>query len=206
MNGPHGTVDKAAARRGALVEAAFAAFTERGYHATGVADIVRRAGVSHGTFYNYFENKRHVLDAVLDHGVRHVVESVVGDDRPGGSATTQDYVAGFRRMIERLAAVLEREPKLVEFVVLEAPAIDPDVVLRLVDLFGTFTAVTREFLLDGIAKGFLRPDLDADLTSEALLSLLTSMVLLAARGPLTAGERERQIDVLVDLAFTGVMA
>jgi AcrR family transcriptional regulator len=40
-----------------LLEAAIVVFEERGYSATRVDDIVRRARTSHGTFYLYFANK-----------------------------------------------------------------------------------------------------------------------------------------------------
>ncbi|MPZ89875.1 MAG: TetR family transcriptional regulator [Nitriliruptorales bacterium] len=49
-----------------LRTAAQEAFAELGWNATRVEDIVQRAGVSHGTFYTYYENKT----AVLDHLVR----------------------------------------------------------------------------------------------------------------------------------------
>ena len=48
-----------------IVDAAFAEFAERGYHDTGIADIARRLGIGHGTFYRYFENKRDILDHVV---------------------------------------------------------------------------------------------------------------------------------------------
>lgn len=45
--------------------AALDAFRELGWNATRVEDIVRRAGVSHGTFYTYYENKAAVLDDLV---------------------------------------------------------------------------------------------------------------------------------------------
>ena len=48
-----------------IVEAAFECFTERGYHATGIADIAARLGIGHGTFYRYYENKRDIVDHVI---------------------------------------------------------------------------------------------------------------------------------------------
>jgi len=41
-------------------------FWERGYEATGISDIVERAGVRSGSLYHFFENKEHVLIAVLE--------------------------------------------------------------------------------------------------------------------------------------------
>jgi AcrR family transcriptional regulator len=48
-----------------LRDAAQAAFAELGWNATRVEDIVQRAGVSHGTFYTYYENKSAVLDQLV---------------------------------------------------------------------------------------------------------------------------------------------
>jgi len=50
--------------RQALLDAAVRLFAERGYHETGVPDIVRAAGVSQGTFYQYFSHRRDVLMAL----------------------------------------------------------------------------------------------------------------------------------------------
>ena len=48
-----------------LRQAARQAFAEGGWHATRVEDIIRHAGVSHGTFYTHYENKAAILDALV---------------------------------------------------------------------------------------------------------------------------------------------
>lgn len=49
-----------------LIEVASDLFLRRGYAATGVAEILARAGVGAGSFYYHFENKEELLLAVLD--------------------------------------------------------------------------------------------------------------------------------------------
>ncbi|HVM13740.1 MAG TPA: helix-turn-helix domain-containing protein [Egibacteraceae bacterium] len=49
-----------------LREAARQAFAELGWRATRVEDIVQRAGVSHGTFYTYYDNKAAILSALVE--------------------------------------------------------------------------------------------------------------------------------------------
>lgn len=56
----------------ALIEAAGAAFVEAGYDATGTPDIAERAGVSVGTFYRYFEDKK---QAYLEVTRRYLAEA-----------------------------------------------------------------------------------------------------------------------------------
>jgi hypothetical protein len=45
---------KRAARRKQILDAALVCFSEAGFHQTGMADIVRRSGLSHGAVYLYF--------------------------------------------------------------------------------------------------------------------------------------------------------
>jgi AcrR family transcriptional regulator len=50
-----------------LLDAAGRLFAERGYHGTSVPDIVRAAGVGHGTFYEYFGSRHEILLALTEH-------------------------------------------------------------------------------------------------------------------------------------------
>lgn len=52
--------------RDRLIETARRLFHEQGYHATGVATILREAGVRSGSLYHFFDGKEGLLLAVLD--------------------------------------------------------------------------------------------------------------------------------------------
>ena len=52
--------------RTALLDAAMMALGEKGYHAARVDDVVRIAGVSHGTFYLYFSSKEDLFGAMAE--------------------------------------------------------------------------------------------------------------------------------------------
>lgn len=52
--------------RQAILAAAREVFTEIGFGAAGVRDIVRRSGLAAGTFYNYFPDKAAAFGAVLE--------------------------------------------------------------------------------------------------------------------------------------------
>lgn len=53
------------ARPQEIIDAALDVFTERGYAATRLEEIARRAGVSKGTLYLYFPNKEELFKAVV---------------------------------------------------------------------------------------------------------------------------------------------
>ena len=48
-----------------LLEAGMIEFEERGFGGVRVDDVVKRAGISHGTFYLYFANKEDLFKALL---------------------------------------------------------------------------------------------------------------------------------------------
>jgi AcrR family transcriptional regulator len=63
------------ARPHELLAAALDLFVERGFASTRLEDVARRAGVSKGTLYLYFENKEELFKAV----VRNSIVPVLGD-------------------------------------------------------------------------------------------------------------------------------
>lgn len=53
----------------AIVEAARAEFSERGYGATSIRDIAQRAGVSLSAMYYYYKGKQELLVAIVEEGL-----------------------------------------------------------------------------------------------------------------------------------------
>ncbi|MEV0583220.1 TetR/AcrR family transcriptional regulator [Nonomuraea sp. NPDC050310] len=70
--------------RSALLQAGRAAFEEQGLDAVRVDDVCARAGVSHGTFYTYFDSKEELFTEVAGAVVGEMfAASVVGSAAPG---------------------------------------------------------------------------------------------------------------------------
>jgi AcrR family transcriptional regulator len=64
------------ATRAKLLDAALPALNAKGIHATRVDDVVRSAGVSHGTFYLYFANKEELVLALAERTADETAELV----------------------------------------------------------------------------------------------------------------------------------
>ena len=60
--------------RAAILAAAREVFSEQGYGASAVRDIVRRSGLSPGTFYNYFGDKESIFLALVGESAARVRE------------------------------------------------------------------------------------------------------------------------------------
>lgn len=60
-----------------IVRTAFQLFHEQGFHATGVATIVREAGINPGSLYHFFESKDQLLLAVLEFSIGYLSPTVM---------------------------------------------------------------------------------------------------------------------------------
>jgi AcrR family transcriptional regulator len=69
-------VNQAESTRRAVLDAARQAFGERGYAATSVDEIVRRAGLTKGALYHHFRDKDDLFLAVVEAVKRDVTDTV----------------------------------------------------------------------------------------------------------------------------------
>lgn len=60
-----GRAEKSSARREAILAAAFDEFSARGFAATRIDDVARRAGVAKGTIYLYFRDKEALFQELV---------------------------------------------------------------------------------------------------------------------------------------------
>jgi AcrR family transcriptional regulator len=93
-----------------LLDAGLQAFSERGYHAARVDDVVRLAATSHGTFYLYFANKEDLIRALArecaDEMQRLADELGEVTPDPVGHAELRRWIAGFHRTYTRYGTVI----------------------------------------------------------------------------------------------------
>lgn len=92
--------EKSAARRDAILAAAFDEFTERGFAATRIDDVARRAGVGKGTIYLHFRDK----EALFQQLVIAMLGPLIADIEK-----IPDIDLPIRTVMERLSALFVRE-------------------------------------------------------------------------------------------------
>lgn len=128
---------RSAGRSAELLDAAIAEFVEKGYAAVGVREITERAGVSHGTFYNYFDSKRHMLTVLVERNREAVLgrlDAVVADPPAATVEALQAAVFDLNRDV--LQDIAERLDEF-RFLALEVPGVD-------VEAFDTYLVLYRE--------------------------------------------------------------
>src|SRR5881396_1436251 len=88
------TRDQAAANREKILDVAGTLFRERGYDGIGVADIMKRAGLTHGGFYGHFDSKDDLAAEITSRvlGREGWLERLTGKPNPSFSDVVRKYL------------------------------------------------------------------------------------------------------------------
>jgi TetR/AcrR family transcriptional regulator, transcriptional repressor for nem operon len=85
------TKEKTADNRAALVQAAGRLFRERGIDGVGVAEISKKAGLTHGALYAQFPSKEALAAEAFASGLKPGLDQMTGD-RDGSPAALADFL------------------------------------------------------------------------------------------------------------------
>lgn len=188
-------------RRGEILDAALAQFSERGYHNTGVADIATALRMSHGTFYRYFSSKRDILAQMVDELAARITAAATDASAPEGASTVSEYRDQVGRIAGALINVVDDDPRIARLLLLEATGVDPELTARILDLLDGLRQLTADYLRHGVDAGFLRADLDTAQTARAINGMVYAGALHAVRGE---GDPDAYAEAAVRLIFDGV--
>jgi AcrR family transcriptional regulator len=110
--------ERAAERRAAIIEAALDEFIARGFTATRVDDIAKRAGVAKGTIYLHFKDKESMFEELIRTAIVPLISRLHAPPPIGGSI--RDAVESFARtFIQEVAST--RRGDIVRLIVAEGP-------------------------------------------------------------------------------------
>lgn len=144
-----------------LIEAATLVFAEIGPEAQ-IEDVVRQAGVSRGTFYNYFRSTEELLHAAVDALASEMVV-IVGAACDEAAAPPEQFADG----LKAFADLAIRHPLLLEFI--------GRLGLRTLGAGVLVPALSGETLAPAIApeaRDNLPPRLAMDMVEAAMVALL----------------------------------
>lgn len=195
---PAQTTEEFDARRRVLVSAAYEVFAEKGYHDSGIADIASRVGAGHGTFYRYFQNKREILDHVIDYAIERAMDSISFEDFESAANPAelrQQLIQLSNRLFTQLIDV---EPHLPRMLLLESAAVDEALLQRGLGLMEMAIVTIADALRGAQARGLLREELNCNSAARALFGCATAAFLAEARTPgLDQNARDLFIDTVV---------
>jgi AcrR family transcriptional regulator len=141
--------------RKSILKAARQTFAELGYGATTVRDIIRRTELASGTFYNYFQSKEEVFQALMDANALEIRPRL--RETRAQAETFEDLVEGtFRTFFEYLG----RDREAFEVMRSNTGAIrvrmdTPEIVAGFDELQDDIEKAIQDGMLRGVDAGYL---------------------------------------------------
>jgi AcrR family transcriptional regulator len=190
--------ERAAERRQAIIEAALDEFIARGFTATRLDDVAKRAGVAKGTIYLHFKDKESLFEELI----RTALVPMIGrlHAPPPVGASVREAVEDFARNFIREVANTRRGD-IVRLVVAEAPRFPAVAEFYYREVVSRGLAGMRTMIELGIARGEIRQKNLARfpqiLVAPALIAVIWQS-LFSKHAPLDATE---MFGVHLDLIF-----
>ncbi|GMO14409.1 TetR/AcrR family transcriptional regulator [Bradyrhizobium sp. TM233] len=189
---------RAQERRAAIVDAAMEEFIARGFAATRLDDIAKRAGVAKGTIYLHFKDKESMFEELVRVVIVPVVARLTALPPPTGSV--RDLVEAFAGNFLK-EVIGTRRGDLVRLIVAEGPRFPSVADFYYREVVSRGIAAMRTLIELGIARGEIR---DKDLARYPQILVAPAMIaviwqsLFARHAPLDAQDMLR---VHLDLIF-----
>src|SRR5690625_1932670 len=153
-----------------ILEAAADVFSEKGYHASAVDDIVRASDTSKGSFYHFFRNKQGIFLTLVDHMYSKLlqrIESAIEEE----SGALDKVDAALRAVLGEFA----RHRRLAKLLLIESVGLGQGFDEKLVELRAGFAGLIERHLARAIAEGSI-PALDARMASYVWLGAINEIV------------------------------
>ncbi len=151
--------ERAAERRAAIVGAALDEFVARGFTATRLDDVAKRAGVAKGTIYLHFKDKETLFEELVRTAIVPLIGQLTALPPPSGSV--RDRLEGFARtFIQEVATT--RRADIIRLIVAEGPRFPAIADFYYREVISRGLAAMRALIELGIKRGEIRQAALAD--------------------------------------------
>ena len=187
-------------RRQQILSSARDAFAEKGYQAVTVDDVVARAEIARGTFYLYFDDKRAVLDALVDDFLQRIGGCIVGIDIGHAKDSPREQL---RQNVERITRMALSDPAMVKVALRDATGLDPAFDAKIHSFYEALRKLLGESLEEGQQNGIVRAG-DRDVMVSIGLGGLKELVLDSVTGAIEKTPEEL-VDELMRFLDSGLL-
>jgi AcrR family transcriptional regulator len=188
-----GRLAKGQSTREHLLDAARELFARDGYDATSIEAVLRRSGVSRGSLYHHFPDKKALFEAVLHRLQAEVIESTIKAAK--GSV---DGVEALKAGCIACVKLARDSPSVSRMMLIDAPSVIGWARWRQIDEEYSFGVVKEG--LRAAAKRNLLPEPMIEATGHILLAALNELALLIAMSR-DKSKTEREALAALDLLF-----
>jgi AcrR family transcriptional regulator len=187
-------------RREQVLRSAMEEFAHKGYHATSVGDIIKRAHIARGTFYLYFENKRQIFEAILEMALQGLVSRL---HRIEISPQSPPPLEQLRANVGRVIAFLLSERELTQILLRHAEGLDADFDRRLSAFYDTIMNLIEGVLRAGHLMALVRP-CDRRIVAACILGSIKEVMARVTSEAGQAPDLDLVVDEVVNFGLRGI--
>jgi AcrR family transcriptional regulator len=187
-------------RREQVLRSAMEVFAHKGYHATSVGDIIKRAQIARGTFYLYFETKRQIFEAILEVALQGLVSRL---HRIELSPQSPPPLEQLRANVGRVIAFLLSERELTQILLRHADGLDADFDRRLSEFYDTIMNLIEGVLRAGQLMALVRP-CDRRIVAACILGSIKEVMARLTAEASQAPDLEVVVDEVVNFGLRGI--
>jgi AcrR family transcriptional regulator len=189
---------RAAERRQAIIDAALDEFVARGFAATRLDDVAKRAGVAKGTIYLHFKDKEALFQELIRTALVPLIGRLAAPPPPGGSV--RSAIEGFAKTFAQ-EVISTRRGDIVRLILAEGARFPSVADFYYREVVARGLAGMRSLIELGIARGEIRQQNLARYPQIIVAPVLVAVIwqgLFGRHAPLDAEEMFR---VHLDLIF-----
>ena len=163
------------------LDQAILVFSDRGYHATSIADLKSAMGLAAGSLYKAFRNKRDIFLAALDRYKflrDQALRDVIGTDGSGRTRLTR-YLGHYANASHGETG---RKGCLVVGSAVELALFDDEAASRIEGSMTRNEAMIAGLIREGQADGSVSPDVDPEATARLMLCITQGLKVVGRTG------------------------
>ena len=187
-----------------ITQAALAAFAEKGYAATKVDEVAKRAGVSKGLLYLYFKTKEDLFKAVIRSFLSPRIDALI-DNIEQSELSAEDFVRG---PFLTFATSLPKSPAkvLVRLMIAEGPK-HPDLIAWYWDnVVSRALDALRTLIERGVDNGEFRKSALNEFPQLLVTPVFFSIIWTIVFQPHTDLDTDRFIEAHVEMVLESIKA
>ena len=189
-------------RKEQVLQFAREVFSEKGFYEASISDIIERAGIARGTFYLYFENKRHLFNNILDNIFeelgRRVKTIELGEGVP-------HPVEQLRDNISRVVTFLLSNREITRILLYQAEGLDDECHRRLREFYERLADRLEISLKKGVQMGLIRK-CNTHIVAHSIIGCVREVMSHVISHPDHAPDSRVLVDEILGFGLRGIFA
>ena len=189
-------------RQSEILAVALKLFSEKGYTATSIDDIIETAGIARGTFYLHFTGKSDLLSMIVDSYLNRMYEIVkkldISMNRP------MDEIKRFYREAIRMYVSIPDVKQFMKVIFMEVMGTEKEILDKVNAFYKISIQISAQYIAQAQKDGKVIPSLDSVATSTCIVGAVKEILLQWTISDM-AFDINDAADTAIELFFRGML-